>query len=272
MGFLIFFVLMQKKATFEEEVNEYMSLSYRFLPYVMYVIFYTFKNYNNLGLILSLAGVFLILSYGSRGPLICLFLFIVGMFLFSFKSTRRNYFLPVVGLIGVLTYFYFEQILLFSNELIESVGMKNRIIEKYLAGMILYSEGRMDFMPIILKAIKDGGFWGYGMCGSWQFIDNYPHNLLLDFWVSFGVIPGSLLFSIILYLIIKAYRSCHLYGEKSFLFLLLVSGFLMLFISYNFMGNEYLYFLIGYCVNLSFRRKGYSKVLTKTSLHVIQPS
>ena len=255
-GFLYSFALMQQKATFDEEANEYMDLSYRYLPHVLYIIYYTFKKFNLYNLAFSLAGVFLIFSYGTRGPALMLFIFILGLYFF-FHRFKHGFLAFLIGIVlFAFAYIYYEQILLFMQMLIDSVGMKTRIIDRILVGEFANSDGRESFIPIMIKKIKLGGLFGYGMAGSWQFIQTYPHNILMDFWISFGILPGSVLFLALVYLIFKGFKSCNSNDEKAFLFLLTIRGFLMLFLSHNYFVNEYLYFLIGYCVYLSFRRNG----------------
>ena len=147
---------------------------------------------------------------------------------------------------------------------LEEVGMRTRIIDQLLASD-LDSSGRDMIAQIIISKIREGGFFGYGICGSWQFVGTYPHNILLDILVSFGVLPGSLILLAIVVLIIQGYKGCKTDGEKAFWFLLLVRGFIMLFVSYNYLENGYLYMLLGYSVYL-WRRKAKVAVMNNLSI------
>lgn len=239
-----------------DDLKQYasMHLAYTYLPHVLYLIYFSFKKFNVINILLSIAGVFLIFSYGSRGPVLCIIVYIVGLILFLRKLKHPVLVWITAGIAFILFYIYVEQIMLYLQLFLEELGMRTRIADKYLGEELGDSSGRNEFVQILMPVIRSGGLWGYGICGSWQFIGSYPHNLLLDLWVSFGMFPGSIVFMAILFIIIKGFHGCSSDQEKAFLFLLMVRGFIMLFFSYNYLENGFLFMLLGYSVHLWRRR------------------
>lgn len=256
LAFFYSFSYMQSDIRQAEEMDyANMYWAYVYLPHVLYVVYYTVKKYNIFRLLFSLAGFFLILSYGSRGPVLCFLLFAAGMLFLYHKFKHPVVSWIIIGLIILLFYLYFMQIVMVLQMLVEMFGMRTRVVDKLIEGELSDSSGRNEYVPILMSHILNGNYFvGYGMCGSWQFIGTYPHNLLLDLWISYGLITGSAFFLIIIVVIINGFKGCANTDEKAFLFLLFVRGFVMLFLSYTYLENSYLYLLMGYCIHL-WRRK-----------------
>ena len=254
-----FVSLIYKQATIgsmvENEIAEQMHTSYNILPHVLFVIWGTLRKFNIWGLIASVLGAFLIFSYGTRGPMLCMLLFIIA-YLILFKQYKHRFlsWFLIIGVTAVLIY-YLEVIVLFMQELTVNIGMSSRIFDIIVnQGLIQYTSGRDEIVSILINAIRESGFLGYGIGGSWQFVNTYPHNLVIDLWISFGLFFGSLLFIVIIFIQLRGLKACKTLEDKGFLMLLFFCGFFKLFMSYTYIDEPMLYMLLGFAVGLK-RRK-----------------
>ena len=261
-----FVSLIYKQATIgsmvENEIAEQMHTSYNILPHVLFVIWGTLRKFNIWGLIASVLGAFLIFSYGTRGPMLCMLLFIIA-YLILFKQYKHRFlsWFLIIGVTAVLIY-YLEVIVLFMQELTVNIGMSSRIFDIIVnQGLIQYTSGRDEIVSILINAIRESGFLGYGIGGSWQFVNTYPHNLVIDLWISFGLFFGSLLFIVIIFIQLRGLKACKTLEDKGFLMLLFFCGFFKLFMSYTYIDEPMLYMLLGFAVGLK-RRKYQTKRLS----------
>jgi O-antigen ligase len=246
----------------ENEIAEQMHTSYNILPHVLFVIWGTLRKFNIWGLIASVLGAFLIFSYGTRGPMLCMLLFIIA-YLILFKQYKHRFlsWFLIIGVTAVLIY-YLEVIVLFMQELTVNIGMSSRIFDIIVnQGLIQYTSGRDEIVSILINAIRESGFLGYGIGGSWQFVNTYPHNLVIDLWISFGLFFGSLLFIVIIFIQLRGLKACKTLEDKGFLMLLFFCGFFKLFMSYTYIDEPMLYMLLGFAVGLK-RRKYQTKRLS----------
>lgn len=254
-------IYMQNKVgTFSETgVTQNMHFAYLVLPHVIYCIWYSFTHSKDfLNHLFTALGIILLISYGNRGSFLDILVFVVCYVLF-FVKTKRKYLIWIITIASaILIYIYLTEILLFLQILMEDLGMSTRIIdtimEEQFMGGASVSE-RDLFKDILWQEVDGSPFWGYGICGSWQFIGTYPHDLILDMFISFGVFTGSLILLLLGVLSLKAFRACTNNEEKAFLLLLFITGIFKLFISYTYLDNIETFLYIGYCIRLIRQKK-----------------
>lgn len=251
------------------EMNENahnMSAAYEILPSVIYIIWITFKNSSLksilsfhywLSVIFSFLGFFLIISMGTRGPLVCI-LFFVSMYLFFLSNNSHKFgTMVLLAILGLLIMLNLESILLYMVDLLSSLNMSSRIFQIMIENSFMEnssSEERISFMNILLNEMTTFySFFGHGFAGSYRFIQSYPHNIIYEVFFSFGYVVGGLLIILFVYLIIKSFHFCKDSTSKSFLLLLLSCGFVHLLMSNTFLQDSYFFLLIGYCVKSTYR-------------------
>ena len=146
----------------------------------------------------------------------------VAVYLFFFKQSKHQKFLRVITLsITMLAISFLEEFMLIMQSIMVQLGTSTRIFDKYFEGEVTSSTGRDYISDTLFRVLNNGSnIGGYGILGSYRFVDTYPHNLLLDFWFSFGWLLGSLLLIILLFIFIKALLSCKDEINKVFLLLL----------------------------------------------------
>lgn len=253
MSFYVFFWGRQTGSL--EESEDSMFASYMILPHVLMALLSVFKKHSLIAAFFSLIGIFLVLAFGTRGPLICILVFCAVLFI-VFVPFKRKVLSRTVLLISLLfIYLMFDKILLFIRDLISSIGMSTRIMDYYAMGMISDDSGRKEIQQVIISALKDNPFSGLGICGDWRVAGVYSHSIILEFLASFGVVFGCILLFLLLICYYRGFRSCSSLEQKEMLLLFIVCGFVKLLMSGTFVTESFFYFAIGYSVTLIMHRR-----------------
>lgn len=233
-----------------------MSASYDILPHVLMVSWSALEEMKPWKLLVMVLGVFLMLSFGTRGPLVCVFVFVAIYLLFIHKSKRRNL-LRVLTLIVVAVLIYFlDDIMLAIQGALIYFGMSTRITDKFFGGGMEDTSGRDDIARDLVDIMtNDDRFFGHGLLGSYKYVGTYPHNIVVEFLFSFGIVIGIILLCVLAFFLIRSYLSCRTESEKVFFFLLLMPGILKLCLSGTFLDEKFFFFLLGYGVYLLRRKR-----------------
>ena len=250
------FVLISLLGLINSEVtSEQMTLSYSVLFPTMF-LYYIFSGTKKImDLLYFLLGVVLILMLGTRGPLLCLIVFLLA---FLFLNFRHN---PVmtINLLLVIGAFYIflRPIMLVLMFLTRMVGLSTRIFESFLDDELVNyesSSGRDKIHELLWNQIvNDRGGIGYGL-GSDRIMGRsgteYAHNLVYEVWMDFGLYIGSFLLIIFILFIIKVFKKA--YGSDKFnLFLILfVWSVVHMLLSGSYLHDFHIYIFIGYCVSI----------------------
>lgn len=253
----VFFLFWGKRTGSVEEVEDSMVSSYMILPHVLMAVLTAFKKRSVSSIVFSLLGIFLILSFGTRGPLLCLFIFTAGLLIMI--SPFKNKILGntiTIGAISVILVM-FDRLLLSLRDLISSIGMSTRIFDYYLMGMIADDSSRGDIRRMALDALSDHLITGLGLAGDASVMGGYSHNVIVEFLTSFGIIAGSILLLLLFVLYYRSFRSCRTSGQKEMWLLLVVCGFVQLLLSGTFITSPFFYMTLGYCITLV-RNKHYN--------------
>lgn len=232
----------------------YMYQAYRLLPHVALLFWQGMKTGNMWKLILAILGTFLIIAYGTRGPLACLGTFCITYF---FLYTKFRYSIWIKSIIIALCAFsalFIQQLLIFIQELLSSVDMSTRIIDRMLTGGLLHDTGR-GYIKHQLYSFLDNGesLTGYGLFGCYQLFGKFPHDYILDFFFTFGYAVGGALLFLTTYIICKAHIICHNSYERGFILLLVCVSILKMFFSSTFVEDNMYFTLIGFCTSILIR-------------------
>jgi hypothetical protein len=229
-----------------------MGMSYSVLFPAMFLYYTYSETKNKLDLMFFLLGVAMILVFGTRGPFLCLIVFLL---VFLFLNYRQNAVMTINLLLVIGAIFIFlRPIMIVLMFLTRMVGLSTRIFESYLEDNLLNyenSSGRNEIHEILWNyIINDRGGIGYGF-GSDRIISGfYAHNLVYEVWTDFGLYIGTFLLILFVFFIVKTFRKA--YGSDSFnLFLmLLICSVGRLMLSSSYLQDLQFYFLIGFCVNI----------------------
>lgn len=228
-----------------------MSLSYNMLQHVLLVSWITLKEMKLWQLPFMILGILLLLSLGTRGPLLCMIVFITTYVLFFQQMKHKNTIRFMVITLAFVAITYLEQIALFFQALMIQYGMSTRIFDKYLNGEIEVSDARDYIKDTLYHELNcDTNGLGFGLCGSYKYVGTYPHNMFLEFWFSFGWVIGSLLLLLLFSLMIKSSIACrHNRNQLVFLLLLVCGSIIKLQMSGTFLDEALFFMLIGFCIN-----------------------
>ena len=241
-----------------------MSLSYNILPHVLMTSWIALRDLKIWKIIVMLLGIFLLLAFGTRGPVICEIIFIVSYLIF-FKPTKHKILKNIVVLsVGIYLLKFFEQIMLVLQFMVMQVGMSARVFDTFFEGEFGTSDGRNTITTTLLSELKvDDSILGHGILGSYNYVGTYPHNIFVEFVFTFGWIPGIALLIAIFTLILAAMYFAKT-EERGFLLLLICATIVKLNLSGTFIDEVLFFMLLGYCVQCIRQRNIKNKIILLT--------
>lgn len=236
-----------------EEYN--MAAAYKILPHVLLMIWATFKKRTVINIGITILGIFQIMAFGTRGPLVCAIVFFAFYALFFSDMKYARLIKSVIVTAGVAISIYFYEIAIFLQLQLQYFGMSTRIFDKILENEITDGSGREWIAETLYDALSNSSnFFGYGLLGAERYVGTYPHNIYLEFLFSFGYVLGVTLLLLILALIYKASRRANNMGKELGL-LLFCGGIVKLLMSGTFLDDTFFFMLLGYCTQMLLTKK-----------------
>lgn len=251
LQFLFFRVFSFSMMSGFHDQDHYMNLSYITFLYVLVVLWNALEKPNIYNILLSVAGTFLVVSFGTRGPFLSL-LFFAAAYLVIYKLRDKSwpYKLMIIVLCGGL-YVAFSNLLLPLLGYIGGTGGSTRIVGWLLGtdtSAIASSESRIDIFELARGELVKNNYWGLGFAGDRTFMEGfYVHNIVLEALVSYGLFFGIVLCLILFSRLIKGvYRSAS--SECGVYLLIFISlGFIPLLVSGSYVDEPWFYLMLGYC-------------------------
>lgn len=183
-----------------------MPLSYyMLLPTIVYMDEFL-KKFNFRSIFISLISLFIILTLGSRGPIMCAGIFVILNLISVNKKLNYKIILLylIVLFVMIITILFFNTILEDLNNYLLKLGIHSRSIHLFLQDDI-YLSGRENLYKDIISEIKSNPILGIGLAGDRRVIGKgYVHNILIEIVSNFGIVIGSIL---ILFLLIVSYKT-----------------------------------------------------------------
>ena len=136
-----------------------------------------------------------LLTYGSRGPLLCVLLTVVFVFCCKYNNELGRiecnwlkFSLITIGVIVITP--IVDQILLWAQYILGKNNMSLRFLNKMI--ILLQnddlSNGRMTIYSMTWTGIMERPFWGHGISSSLHYMGfEYPHNLILQLLFDGGI-------------------------------------------------------------------------------------
>lgn len=232
-----------------------MDAAYKILPHICLVLLFTLKKPNIINVITSVLGFLYVVSSGTRGAMLCMLVFI-ALYLAIFKEYKRPWL--AYSMLAVVVAFIlkmFDVIVSFLENFANNIGMSIRIFDKLANGDFFKSSGRNEIQDTLLKAISQKPFGGYGIGGDHTIAGSYAHNIIIEFWVSFGVVLGTALLLWLMFIILNAFKKTLYENEKGLILVLVCACFMKLFLSGTYLDETYFFFMIGICMGVIRRYK-----------------
>ena len=245
------------------EITEgYMTFSYNNLVIILACFWMaTYKN-NIILWALGVLGTIVIVITGCRGALICLGIYFVCEF---FLNKGEHKFVKVLILVVlVIGYFNLENIMMNLDATLSKYDYESRTVKLFFEGEIKNDSGRSRIRDAAKEVVKEHAVLGCGMAGSsyhlYYKVENikpvgfqrkYSHHLILDLYMDFGILGGTLFIGLLIYLLIIAYiRTKGNYG-RTVLFMVASAVLPKLMLSSTYVGESLFFLLIGLLINLS---------------------
>ena len=211
----VFFIRAQIKGYWEEynylgELTKMgYSLEFGYGMLLPVAVFYFLRDENR-NLYLALMGIALveILIAGSRGPWLCIGVMLVigaakawGTKLLAYASQHKKRVAIAVVLIvaaAIILIFNYEAFFIALRDIFASFGISSRTLDRLAAGTITDDNGRDAIWSEAVRLILLNPIFGYGVYGERPYIAQihnagFPHNIVLEFALEFGVVVTILL-------------------------------------------------------------------------------
>lgn len=231
------------------DLTEDMDAAYHLLPHLLLIFYASLKEKKVLYYLCAAIGFILLLSFGTRGPIICaiVYLSLYFMLTHTWSHPIRDRILLIFGASFIIL--TFDAWSIYLNDVFSGLGLSTRLLSKFQDGVFFESNARDDIRLILINNLSESGFLGLGIAGDRTIIDTYAHNLILELWVSFGWFIGTFLIICLFYLLLRAYR----FGtaeNKNYLILLISCSVLHLMLSSTYLNSYLLFVLIGYSISV----------------------
>ena len=210
----------------------YMTIAYNALPALLIITYCAFVEKKPVAKALFFASTAFIFIGGCRGALLQLSIAIIILFLINDGTaiTAKKMFIIIMALfISFIIYINFNQIIIAIGQLLNTIGFKSRIINMFLGtsmeGTVFHFDDRSEIYKLTIPEIS---FLGKGI---FIYVDGvgYPHNIIVEFLLGYGIIFGSILFIGLIILVIRSYRRVKIINDR-FLLIIWVSAFTTIFI------------------------------------------
>lgn len=226
-----------------------MDLAYHLLPHCCLIAYYAKKKSNILNVAFTVFGAFYLMLLGTRGAALMMLL-CVGWTLVLGQNSKKV-FARIIVLCGVVAAFImsplYEAFILWMYKMAQNLGLSVRIFDKLLSVGQMDSSGRDVLAETLMASVKAHTFWGTGLCSDRMLAGTYAHNIVLELWVEFGVIIGTVVFVALIVTFLRGYLCSTSSAEKGLIIVLICSSFLKLFLSGSFMDDRWFFALIGLC-------------------------
>lgn len=161
-------------------------------------------------LILSITGLILLLTYGSRGALMTLCILAAYLVWVQYKNTKIVYVIIFLSILIVMTG---PEVLSIALDWMTKAGLNSRTLEKLLSGKFLVSNDRLRIYRYLFKVLRDNFIFGVGLCGDRYYLPlrftgvdaTYAHNMILELYLDFGAIIATIMLTIMGYLLYTCY-------------------------------------------------------------------
>ena len=141
--------------------NDDMDAAYRMLPSIMYLIYYASVKKRAIYTVIAAALSSVILIFGTRGPIVCILVYVAALTLYlAFKSRNvKKIFVLLVVFAIVLSIFIFDTLFIevttALSKQFERIGFSTRIFNFIIEGDIIASKGREALARNTIEAILE---------------------------------------------------------------------------------------------------------------------
>jgi hypothetical protein len=234
-----------------------MSFAYSFLPCALFFIYEVHRRRKIKNTVLCILAIGILLLSGTRGPLVCVIVFIGFCILLNIRKSQNYLLLGLVAVFGVYfqTSNFYTNMLTGLNNWLLSQRLNNRITYMLLNSEFTQSRERLLLKQIIINYTNTGGILGRGIGADRVALGGYVHNLIYEIWCHFGYVIGSILLLTVTVILLNGLLNSKTHTERYFFGILLCSSVVKLLMSNSYLLEPVLWLLLGYCININVRAK-----------------
>ena len=253
VGIIIGFLVFTKKIS----LGSYsMSMSYYMLfPAIVYMS-ELFEKFSIKSAIFAAISIFIILSIGSRGAIMCIGIYVMLHQVINMRRTtiKRLLISLIIFIFFLVTLFFSKEILIFINDKLLKHGIYSRNIRLFLYGHPntegIYLSGREFIYQEIFNQIMINPIFGIGLTGDRLYTGgSYSHNIFLEIVSGFGVIIGTFILVFLGIISIKALFSRDIKGSNLMLIWFCI-GFVPLLVSGSYLTDFQFWIFLGLALRL----------------------
>lgn len=223
-----------------------MHFSYAILLVILVHLNELINGGNMIYLVSSSIQIIMLLSYGSRGAVICIMVFLVLKIFTNIQSYVKK-FLYIFSLF--LSGLFINNIALRLGKIIYGFlvtrGMGGRTLRLLLKGRFILYNNRSQLWATVINCIKEKPLAGWGIRGAvYEMGHPYPHQFFLDFPLTFGLPLGLFLIAILVWPLRKVITTKEGFC-KDIIQIFFCVGFVSLMISGTVFTSYYYFLLMG---------------------------
>ena len=243
------------------EFSYSISFGYQVLLYTLLFMCFFIKDKRKTDMLGAALGLFMTVKYGSRGPTLFIIMYIAAVVFLEFsrntKTAARVAGFSFITLSVITVAALYEKLIILLGHLLTKVNINSRFINKLVEGDISDDAGRSKIWGEAIRMIRQKPF-GYGAMGSQHRISRiisagYPHSIIFEILIDFGVIVGG---ALLVFFAVKCVQIILLdHSEWSDLFLPFFCTSCALFLSMTFWATPSFWFCLGVGVSWHISKK-----------------
>ena len=227
-----------------------MHAAYMLLPFIIVLFANIFTEKKLFPILIGLFSFFMLLSFGNRGAVLYLLIYIVFCLLNTLKSKNKRSIALILSILFIFPiYYYFDLIIMGLYNIMDGLGLSVRIFEKIIEGDIADSSGRDIIVSQLLGALKNQPM-GLGLLGDRAIVGVYAHNIFIELLVSFGYFLGSIISVLLITIIVTAFKKSRNSNIHLFYVGAICFGFLPLLTSHSFLSYPNFWLFLGYTIQI----------------------
>ena len=170
-----------------------MGLGYACMTCVMMLLWSFAEKKKIMDLIGAVGLLALILIYGSRGPLVGIFLFAVYFGTRYFHKKGQNIMCVLLFIVMVVFTISFRNIMKTINKLLLGMGISSRTAYLFSDKSLIYGAGRNTIWSAIIEEIEKNPYRMRGINAEYSILGEYAHNMILELIYQFGIVIGGVI-------------------------------------------------------------------------------
>lgn len=233
------------------------SLSYyMLLPTIMFLDDFVDKFTLKM-LSFSVISFIVIISLGSRGAVLCIFVFLVLKIIRRIFEKNYKHFLENYIFLGLFVFalVFFDKVVMNIYTWFLKFGINSRTLLLFLDKKVHLS-GREYFYNDVLVELFKQPIKGLGVFGDRKILGgSYVHNFFIEIFSDFGIILGILIGTCLILIILKSMFVKNK-GEFNIVIIWVSLGFVHLIVSSSYLIDVKFWIFLGLIINISFFGKG----------------